>query len=118
MKATTSIDTAEAISRPTTSLDGDENPVLETEQARGIRARAAERGRSRGKPEPELRASGCGQAARAYLEGTGGQDGRECGLTAQVATGCRPWPPMLRDKVMQVLGEVPGGGRLPARRRG
>ena len=97
MKATTNIDKAETISHPTTGFDGNDNTIQATEQ-----------GPSRGKPESELRA-----AARRHglnLKELAGRMGVNYGYLSSVASGRRPWTPMLRERATAVLGEVPGQG--------
>ena len=61
-----------------------------------------------GKPESELRA-----AARRHgltLKELAAQMGVNKGHLCSVANGHRPWTPYLREKVLAVLGEVPGQG--------
>ncbi len=61
-----------------------------------------------GKPESELRAAarrkGLTLKELAHLMGV------SYGYLSQVSTGRRPWTPMLRDRAMEILGEVPGQG--------
>ena len=38
--------------------------------------------------------------------------GVSAGYLSQVSTGRRPWTPKMREKVMAVLGEVPGQGTV------
>ena len=95
MKATTNIDTTETISHPTTGFDGNDNTIQGTEQGQG-------------KPESELRA-----AARRHginLKELADRMGVNYGYLSSVATGRRPWTPMLRERAEAVLGEVPGQG--------
>ena len=90
MKATTNIDT-------TARLNDHGNP-----------AKAAEQGQSKGKPESELRA-----AARRHglnLKELADRMGVNYGYLSSVASGRRPWSPLLRERAMAVLGEVPGQG--------
>ena len=97
MKATTNIHKAEIISHPTTGFDGDDHTIPGTEQ-----------GQTKGKPESELRA-----AARRHgftLKELADRMGVNYGYLSSVASGRRPWSPMLRERVMAVLGEVPGQG--------
>ena len=89
-------------------FDGDGNPVPAAEQAPEIQAGAAEQGQSKGKPESELRA-----AARRHgltLKQLAARMGVSYGYLLQVASGQRPWSPMMRERAMAVLGEVPGPG--------
>ena len=65
-------------------------------------------GANQGKPESELRA-----AARRHgltLKELAAQMGVNKGHLCSVANGHRPWTPYLREKVLAVLGEVPGQG--------
>ena len=97
MTATTNIDKTEIISHPTTGFDGDDNTIPGTEQ-----------GQTKGKPESELRA-----AARRHglnLKELAARMGVNYGYLSSVASGRRPWSPMLRERVMAALGEVPGQG--------
>ena len=62
----------------------------------------------RGKPESELRA-----AARRHgytLKELAHLMGVNYSYLSQVSSGHRPWTPMLRERAMAVLGEVPGTG--------
>ena len=95
MKATTNIDKAETISHPTTRFDGNDKTIQATEQGQG-------------KPESELRA-----AARRHglnLKELADRMGVNYGYLSSVASGRRPWSPLLRERAMAVLGEVPGQG--------
>ena len=90
MTAATNIDT-------TASFDTNTNPVTATEQ-----------GQTKGKPESELRA-----AARRHglnLKELADRMGVNYGYLSSVASGRRPWTPMLRERATAVLGEVPGQG--------
>ena len=62
----------------------------------------------RGKPESELRA-----ASRRHCL-TLGELADRMGISyrylSQLSTGYRPWSPAMKEKVMAVLGEVPGQG--------
>ncbi len=65
-------------------------------------------GKNKGKPESELRA-----AARRHgltLKELASRMGVNNGHLCSVANGHRPWTPYLREKVLAVLGEVPGQG--------
>ena len=93
MKATTTIDTNDTKAR--TDING--TPAAATEQ-----------GRNRGSAESELRA-----AARRHgltLKELADRMGVYYGYLSSVAGGRRPWTPMLRERAMAVLGEVPGQG--------
>ena len=91
MTATTNINQAEITNNPQANLDGDGNALPNT-----------------GKPESELRAAarrrGLNMKELADLMGV------NPGHLSSVANGRRPWTPLLREKVMAVLGEVPGQG--------
>ena len=83
--------------RPRQSFDNNGNP-----------ATTAEQGQTRGKPESELKA-----AARRHginLKELAERMGVNYGYLSSVASGRRPWTPMLRERAMAVLGEVPGQG--------
>ena len=89
MKAITNIDI--------TARLNDDNPVT-----------AATQGHTSGKPESELRA-----AARRHglnLKELADRMGVNYGYLSSVASGRRPWTPMLRERAMAVLGKVPGQG--------
>ena len=91
MTATTNIDQAETITNPSATCDGGVNAVPNT-----------------GKPESELRA-----AARRHgltMKELADRMGITPGHLSAIANGRRPWTPFLREKVMAVLGEVPGQG--------
>ena len=106
MKATTNIHKAEIIDSTATRFDHKDD--ANTAQATEIPAVAAEQGQTRGKPESELRA-----AARRHglnLKELADRMGVSYGYLSSVARGRRPWTPMLRERVMAVLGEVPGQG--------
>ena len=88
----------------TARFDGGRNPVQATE----IPARASERGQTKGKPESELRA-----AARRHgltLKELAVKMGVSYGYLSSVSAGRRPWSPMLRERALAALGEVPGEG--------
>ena len=91
MKATTNIHT-------TARFDTDGNPVPAAEQV----------SKTNGKPESELRV-----AARRHgltLKELADRMGVNYGYLSSVASGRRPWTPLLRERAMAVLGEVPGQG--------
>ena len=106
MTATTIIHKAETINSTATRFDDldQANAVQATEMQAG----AAEQGQTRGKPESELRA-----AARRHgltLKELAVKMGVSYGYLSSVSAGRRPWSPMLRERAMAVLGEVPGEG--------
>ena len=71
-------------------------------------ANAAEQAPSQGKPESELRAAA--RRRGLTLKELAGLMGVNHGYLSSVASGRRPWSPMLRERAMAVLGEVPGQG--------
>ena len=69
---------------------------------------AVEQEPGKGKPESELRA-----AARRHgltLKELADRMGVSYGYLSSVASGRRPWTPLLRERATSVLGEVPGQG--------
>ena len=106
MKATTGIETAKVITHPTTGFDGSETHVPDTGQAGPEQNGTKKQGK--GKPESELRA-----AARRHgftLKGLAALMGVSYQYLSQVSSERRPWTPMLRERAMAILGEVPGTG--------
>ena len=106
MKATTNIHKAETINSTATRFDDQDqaNSVQATEMQAGAEAQ----GRTQGKPESELRA-----AARRHglnLKELAVKMGVNYGYLSSVASGRRPWSPLLRERATAVLGEVPGQG--------
>ena len=101
MKATTSINTTARI-----NLNG--NPANAAEQDRQEHDVAADRGQGRDKPESELRAAA--RRKGLTLKELADKMGVSYGYLSQVSAGSRPWSPMLRERAMAVLGEVPGQG--------
>ena len=90
MKATTNIDTKASFGTNT-------NPAASAAQEH-----------SKGKPESELRA-----AARRHglnLKELADRMGVNYGYLSSVASGRRPWTPLLRERATAVLGVVPGQG--------
>ena len=106
MKATTSIDTAEVITHPTIGLGGGETRIPDTGQAGLNQNGLKEQGR--GKQESELRAAA--RRKGLTLKHLADKMGVSYGYLSQVSTGSRSWTPMLRERAMAVLGEVPGPG--------
>ncbi len=106
MKATTSIDRTESTHNPEGTLNalGD----IDTLQDRDAKTRAQQETAHRGKPESELRA----EARRKgfTLKELSHLMGVNYSYLSQVSSGRRPWTPMLRERAMAVLGEVPGTG--------
>ena len=108
MKATTNINTTEVITHSITGFDGNENAAAGAGNIQGTQAGAAGQGLTKGKPESELRA-----AARRHginLKELAVKMGVNYGYLSSVASGRRPWTPLLRERAMAVLGEVPGQG--------
>ena len=102
MKAITSIDTAKAMD------NGNDIPANTAVPVSQETERAADKGQSQGKPESELRA-----AARKHgltLKQLADRMDVNYSHLCSVANGRRPWTPVLREKAMAVLGEVPGQG--------
>ena len=90
MKATTNIDI-------TALVNLKDNP-----------ANAAGQEKGQGKPESELRAAA--RRKGLTLKELADLMGVSYGYLSSVASGRRPWSPMLRERAMAVLGEVPGQG--------
>ena len=106
MKATTNIHKAETINSTATRFDDQDQ--ANSVQATEMQAGAAAQGRTKGKPESELRA-----AARRHglnLKELAVKMGVNYGYLSSVASGRRPWTPLLRERATAVLGEVPGQG--------
>ena len=106
MTAINNIDKAETTSNAETILGGQVDG--NTLQAKEAQAGAEGRQSSKVKAESELRA-----AARRHgltLKELASLMGVNYGHLCSVANGRRPWTPNLREKVMAVLGEVPGQG--------
>ena len=106
MKAIANTDTAKVITHSTTGFDGSETLVPDTGQAGPKQNRAKEQGQ--GKAESELRAAarrkGFTLKELAHLMGVSYR------YLSQVSSGRRPWTPMMRERALAVLGEVPGQG--------
>ena len=106
MKTTTNIHKAETFTSSATRFDDQDQ--ANTVQATEMQAGAAAQGQTKGKPESELRA-----AARRHglnLKELAVKMGVNYGYLSSVASGRRPWSPLLRERAMAVLGEVPGQG--------
>ena len=101
MKANTSIDT-------TATVNGTGNPASAAEQVSEVQNVSAEQAPSRGKPESELRAAA--RRKGLTLKELADKMGVSYGYLSQVSSGSRSWSPMLRERAMAVLGEVPGQG--------
>ena len=110
MTATTKIDQAETTNGAEVILNGPIDGEVDgnTLQATEVQSKVAERETGKGKPESELRAA----ARRRGLTMKELADLMDvnAGHLSAVANGGRPWTPMMREKVMAVLGEVPGQG--------
>ena len=90
----------------TARINGDGNGAASAEQSPGMQSEVTEQGQ--GKPESELRA-----AARRHghtLKELAALMGANYSHLCSVANGRRPWTSDLRQKVMAILGEVPGQG--------
>ena len=108
MKATTNIDMTKAITHSIAGFQGNDNAATGAGNIQGTKAGAAEQGQTKGKPESELKA-----AARRHginLKELADRMGVNYGYLSSVASGRRPWSPMLRERATAVLGEVPGQG--------
>ena len=106
MKATTNIHKAETITGTANRFDDQDQ--ANTARAPETQVGAHGQGQSKGKPESELRA-----AARRHglnLKELADRMGVNYGYLSSVASGRRPWTPMLRERAMAVLGKVPGQG--------
>ncbi len=90
MKATTNIDI-------TALVNLNDNPASAAGQEKG-----------QGKPESELRAAA--RRKGLTLKELADLMSVSYGYLSSVASGRRPWSPMLRERAMAVLGEVPGQG--------
>ena len=103
MKAITNIDT-------TATINGHhhDNPANDARQAPEIKDGAADNRQGKGKPESELRAAA--RRKGLSLKQLADLMGVSYGYVSQVSSGSRPWSPMLRERAMAVLGEVPGQG--------
>ena len=101
MKANTNIDI-------TPLVNVKDNPANAAEQAQQMRHRTAENGQGSGKPESELRAAA--RRRGLTLKQLADKMGVSYGYLCSVSSGKRPWSPMLRERAMAVLGEVPGQG--------
>ena len=108
MKATTNIDGAKVITHPATGFDGNEGTAAGAGNIQGTQAGAKGQGQNKGKPESELRAAA--RRRGLTLKELAVKMNVSYGYLLQVASGQRPWSPMLRERVMAVLGEVPGQG--------
>lgn len=101
MKATTSIDT-------TAAVNGNDNPTNAAEQASQKHDGAIDSGQGRSKPESELRATT--RRKGLTLKELADLMSVSYGYLSSVSNGRRQWSPMLRERAMAVLGEVPGQG--------
>ena len=101
MKATNSIDQTNITHNPaaTGDMGGNANPVPDSD---------ARTGKNRGKPESELRAAARRQGLN--LKELAALMGVSYSYLSQVSSGNRPWTPMMRERALAVLGEVPGQG--------
>ena len=110
MKATTSSSKAEITHNLAANLNGPGDGQGDTRDSQDIeaQARAGQETARQGKPESELRAAarrkGLNLKELAQLMGVRDR------YLSQVGNGHRPWSPMMRERAMAVLGEVPGQG--------
>ncbi len=110
MTATTSIEKTEITHNIAASLKGlgDGQDDIYIPQAQQAHAGTENEKACRGKPESELRA-----AARRHgytLKELSHLMGVSYKYLSQVSAGRRPWTPMLRERAVAALGEVPGQG--------
>ena len=108
MKATANIDSTEAINHPATGFESNGNAAAGAGNIQGPQAVAKEQGQTKGKPESELRTAA--QRKSLTLKELAVKMGVSYGYLSSVSAGRRPWSPMLRGRVAEVLGEVPGQG--------
>ena len=98
--------TARNTYQTTTEIETTGKAITDSKTATGKNTTASSKGQ--GKPESELRAA----ARRHGL--TLGELADKMGISyrylSQLSTGNRPWNPAMKEKVMAVLGEVPGQG--------
>ncbi len=83
---------------------GDSNTLPDLEK----QTRTGQETANTGKPESELRAAA--RRKGLTLKELADKMGVSYGYLCSVASGKRPWSPMLRERAEEVLGEVPGQG--------
>ena len=107
---TTNIDKAEITSSAEANLNGqvDGQANGNTLQATEVQVESAGHESTKGKAESELRAAA--RRRGLTLKELASLMGVNYGHLCSVANGRRPWTPMMRERVMAVLGEVPGQG--------
>ena len=103
---TNSNSTRETTSNPAASLDGLGDRQGETGIPQNTEAQP--QAENRGKPESELKAAARRQGLT--LKELAELMGVSYRYLGQVANGQRPWSPMMRERALAVLGEVPGQG--------
>ena len=103
MKATTSIDNKARING-----NDKDSPANSAEQESQEQHGSEEQAPARAKAESELRAAA--RRKGLTLKELAGLMGVSYGYLSQVSAGSRPWSPMLRERALAVLGEVPGPG--------
>ena len=105
---TTSINQAEIITGAQAVLNGQVRGQHDGNSLPAQQPQAGNKAANQGKAESELRAAarrhGLSMKELAHLMGV------NAGYLSDVANGRRPWTPMVRERVMAVLGEVPGQG--------
>ena len=106
MKATTSINRAEITHNVAAARNGQGD--IDTLQDTEAHAGTEKETEHRGKPESELRAAA--RRKGLTLKQLADLMGVSYGYMSQVSSGSRAWTPMLRERAMAVLGEVPGQG--------
>ena len=110
MKGTTSIDRTENTHnlKATTISSGEGQGDIATLQDTEADAGTEKEPGHRGKPESELRAAARRRGLN--LKELAGKMGVSYNYLSQVSSGRRPWTPMMRERAMEILGEVPGQG--------
>ena len=103
MKANTNIDI-------TALVNGNDNTknAAEQDQQEHDGTAANGKGQDQGRPESELRAAA--RRRGLTVKELANLMGVNHGYLSSVASGRRPWSPLLRERAMAVLGEVPGQG--------
>ncbi len=103
---TTGIDNTETTHNLAPTIDGQN--CAYTLQATEAQTQTGNKTANQGKPESELRAAA--RSRGLTLKELSNLMGVSYRYLSQVANGQRPWSPMMRERAMAVLGEVPGQG--------
>ena len=106
MKANTSINKSKTTHNPASTRNGQSgaNALQDTE----AETQAGQATAYRVKPESELRAAA--RRKGLTLKDMAEKMNVSYNYLSQVSSGSRPWTPMLRERAMAILGEVPGQG--------